>query len=100
MLSTMRCYYILVHGKLDWHGVPKDDDEVSQPMGFFCHRYLLASSELDAAEKAFRRVRSNLRDWLGEGGPKLDLDAEEVSEAPIYKLLLPENRAHSFYAEE
>lgn len=96
----MRCYYILIHGKLDWQGVARDDDEVSQPVGFFCHRYLLAANKSDAAEKAFRRVRANLSEWTTEGGPKLDLDAEEIAEAPIYKLLLPENRGHAFYAEE
>ena len=99
MFRRMRCYYILVHGKLDWQGVPRDD-EVSQPLGFFCHRYVLASNNSDAAEKAFRRVRANLGDWIGEGGPTLNLDAEETAEEPIYKLLLPENRAHAFYAEE
>jgi hypothetical protein len=96
----MRCYYILIHGKLDWQGTPQGDGEVSQPIGFYCHRYLLASNKPEAAEKAFRRVRANLNDWLGEGGPKLDLGAEEIAEAPIYKLLLPENRGHTFYAEE
>ncbi len=99
MLQAMRCYYILIHGKLDWQGVPRGD-EASQPIGFFCHRYVLASNKSDAAEKAFRRVRANLGDWIGEGGPTLDLAAEEIAEAPIYKLLIPENRAHAFYDEE
>lgn len=96
----MRCYYVLVHGKLDWQAPVVGDPEISQPPGFFCHRYVLASGEAEARRKAFQRVRANLKEWAVDGGPKLSLEAEEVSRAPIYKVLIPENRGHAFYEQE
>ncbi|RYF92227.1 MAG: hypothetical protein EON95_13120 [Caulobacteraceae bacterium] len=98
----MRCYYVLVHGRLDW-SVPPPGDDVSQPRGFYCHRYVLASDEPSAAQKAFERVRSTLDRkgrWLSEGGATLELEVEEICAAPLYMLLKPENRAHAFYEEE
>lgn len=101
----MRCFYVLVHGKLDWTTKPpqSDDADSLRPAGFYCHRFVLAPDEEGAAEKAFRRVRDNLdkqTGWLSEGAANLQLEAEEVDEAPVHKLLKPDNRGHTFYEEE
>jgi hypothetical protein len=99
--AAMRCYYVLVHGRLEWKAPPSSD--VSQPRGFYCHRYVLAADEQQAAKIAFERVRLNLdRDdgWLSDGSADLQLQAEEVSTAPFLKLLKPDNRGHTFYEQE
>src|SRR4028119_621237 len=65
----MRCYCVLIHGTLHWN-VAAPSEEVNQPRGFYCHRYVLASDEESAARIAFRRVRANLdrvRPWLSDG---------------------------------
>jgi hypothetical protein len=49
---------------------------------------------------ALRRVRENIEnqvDWLDAGLAALELEAEEVSVAPMYKLVKPDNRGHTFY---
>ncbi len=96
----MRCFYVLVHGKLEWECDPDIDDDFFQPSGFYCHRYVLAKGFEDAAEKAFRRVRKNLEKqtgWLGQGLAKLTLEAEELKPAPIHKLLRRGRRVRDFY---
>lgn len=98
----MHCYYVLVHGLLAWN-VPPSSQDVEQPKGFYCHRYVLASSYEKAAEMAFKKVRSNLdrdRHWISDGSATLTLEAEEVSRAPMYRLLRPDNPGHSFYVDE
>lgn len=97
----MRCYYVLVHGMLEWNVAPEREG-LSQPLGFYCHRYVLATDEQRAAEIAFGRVRMNLdKDggWLFGGSAILRLEAEEVSAAPFHMLLKPDNRGHTFYNE-
>lgn len=98
----MRCFYVFVHGELSWK-VPPPSENVSQPRGFYCHRYVLATDERRATDHAFARVRSNLDRygrWLSNGNAILTLEAEEVHEAPFYKLLKPDNRGHTFYEED
>ena len=97
----MRCYYVLVHGTLEWN-VAFPSEDVSQPRGFYCHRYVLATDEQRATEIAFERVHINLdRDggWLSNGA-FLKLEAEEVYVAPFRKLLKPDNRGHTFYEQD
>lgn len=99
----MRCFYVLVHGTLTWASGLPDPGEAPRAGGFYCHRYVLARTKEDAAEKAFRRVRDNLdkqTGWLRHGSAYLAMDAEELALAPLHKLLKPENRGHSFYAED
>ncbi|MFL6723890.1 MAG: hypothetical protein ACJ8FC_12405 [Sphingomicrobium sp.] len=99
----MRCFYVLVRGSLEWECEPEIDEDSFRPAGFHCHRYVLASGFEEAAEKAFRRVRKNFEKqtgWLGRGLVKLTLDAEELTPAPIRKLLRRDNRGHSFYATD
>jgi hypothetical protein len=99
----VRCYYVLVHGKLDWQSPPSQDGSVSQPAGFYCYRYVLAFDEAGAARKAFRRVRYNLdeqADWIRKGLAVLALDVEELAQAPMYKLLATDDRGHTFYESE
>lgn len=82
---------------------PGDNSDLGQPAGFYCHRHVLAPDETLAAEKAFHRVRENLdkqMGWLRDGLAALELHAEEVFPAPLYKLLKPDNRGHTFYAED
>jgi hypothetical protein len=102
----MRCFYVLVHGRLTWGGETSQvggDPSVVRPDGFFCHRYVLASDQDVARVLAFSRVRENLEKqtgWITRGLADLDLDAEEVTPAPMHKLLKPDNRGHSFYLED
>ena len=99
----MRCFYVLVHGSIEWDSEPAVDDEFFRPAGFHCHRYVLASGYKDAAERAFRRVRKNLEKqtgWIGQGLVKLTLEAEELTLAPMRKLLRRDNREHTFYDNE
>jgi hypothetical protein len=100
----VRCYYVLIHGKLDWQaevpGAP--DAENRRPAGFYCHRYVLAEDERSAAENAFQRVRANLdkqQGWLSAGAAVLKLEADEVNSAPMHKLLKPQSRGYTFYRE-
>jgi|GEM_PF-1778045 len=96
----MRCYYVLVHGKLDWNVAPPTEGEVYQPEGFYCHRFVLASGGESAGKIAFERVRTNLDRsgrWLSDGSATLTLEAEEVRSAPLHKLIKPDNRGHTFY---
>lgn len=100
----MRCYYVLVHGSLDWLGDRTAQDEMgsARPVGFYCHRYLLAADEAEATKTAFQRVLTNLdtkMGWVRDGLATVELEAEEVNPAPIYKLLKRENRGHTFYTE-
>jgi hypothetical protein len=96
----LRCFYVLVHGTLDWHSDHAEDEENFTPAGFYCHRYVFASGFEEAAEKAFRRVRKNLErqtGWIGRGLAKLTLEAEELTPAPMRNLLKRGNRGQKFY---
>lgn len=102
----MKCYYVLVHGRLDWSTTsprPDDDGETFQPEGFYCHRYVLASSIHHAQEAGFRRVRENLdrqTGWIRAKEVKLEMEAAEITSAPLYQLLKPDNRGHTFYESD
>lgn len=100
----MQCFYILIHGRLRWsNDAAKSDTEIGQPAGFFCHRYVLATDQDTAKRSAYKKVSSNLdrqMGWLCNGEAKLELQAEEVSEAPFLKAFMPTNRGHSFYRNE
>jgi len=101
----MRCYYVLIHGRLNWAPgrSPVDELGASVPQGFYCHRFVFASDEDAAIERAFRRVRLNLDEvtgWLRDEFATLNLEAEKIAIAPVYKLLLPTNRGHSFYEQK
>ncbi|MGJ3647913.1 hypothetical protein ACLB0R_05510 [Sphingomonas sp. GlSt437] len=83
----MRCYFVFIHGKLRWNVAAPNDPDCYQPSGFYCHRYVLASDEYGATRKAFERVRENLDRrgrWLSSGNAALDLEADEVSVAPLH----------------
>ncbi|WP_161391439.1 hypothetical protein [Croceibacterium xixiisoli] len=63
----------------------------------------MASTIRNAQEIAFRRVRENLdrqTGWVTAGAVTLELEAEETASAPIYRLLKPDNRGHTFYKQE
>lgn len=95
----MRCYRVLVHGRLDWHFASAAEDEF-RPRGLYCHRYVLAASEDEAREIAFRRVRQNfdrMGNWLSDGKASLELAADEVAPSSFLNLLRPDNRGHTFY---
>jgi hypothetical protein len=102
----MKCYYVLVHGRLSWSGTSLSTDnggEIFQPAGFYCPRYVLASTIHHTQEAAFRRVREGLdrqTGWIKAKAAKLELEAEETRPAPIYQLLKPDNRGHIFYERE
>lgn len=99
----MRCYYVFVHGSLSWVSPPVRCAAGTLPKGFYCFRWVLASTEEEAASRAFKRVEANLDNrtgWLTGGNAVLTLDVDEIRKAPLYKLLKRENRAHVFYEEE
>jgi len=82
---------------------PDRDGETFQPAGFYCHRYVLASSIHNAQDAAFRRVRDNLdrqTGWIKARAVNLKLEAEETTPAPIYHLMKPDNLGHTFYEQE
>ena len=97
----MRCFYVLVHGRLSWLVEPTElQGDVDQPVGFYCHRYILASNPKDAIQRAFGDVSNNLdgqTGWLRDHAAELKLEAEEVSRASLLKAFLPVNRGHTFY---
>lgn len=96
----MRCFYVLVHGTLDWPADHLDDEELFTPAGFYCHRYVLAAGYEEAAEKAFRRIRKNLErqtGWLKRGSVTLKLEAAELRPAPMHKLFRRRRRVRDFY---
>jgi hypothetical protein len=98
----VRCYYVLVHGKLEWL-VPSSDPEETQPAGFCCYRYVLAADGAAAKLQAFQRVEGNLKKntgWLTSGRASLQLEADEVSEAAFNNLLTPDKRGHIFYNDD
>ena len=102
---VVRCFYVLVHGKLRWRTEPAitDDPDDFRPTGFYCHRYVLASDRDGARDKVFRRVREDLEQqtgWVRNGLATVDLEAEEVADAAMHKLLKPDNRGHTFYNED
>jgi hypothetical protein len=96
----MRCFYVRVHGALDWPDEHIENEDMFTPAGFYCHRYVFASSYQEATEKAFLRVRNSLErqtGWIGQGLAKLTLEAEELAPAPMTKLLRRGNRGQTFY---
>ena len=100
----MRCFYVLVHGRLTWSPeAPNTVENWNLPAGFYCHRYVLAAHDEQAIDKAFLSVRENLDQqttWLTRGLATVDLKAEEVDPQPPYKLLKRVNRGHTFYAAD
>jgi hypothetical protein len=84
----MHCFYVMVHGTFKWDTPTVSPDQ--------------ASTTEAAQAKAFARVRLALSkdDWLNPHSVVLHLAADEITTAPFYKFLLPENRGHSFYTEE
>jgi hypothetical protein len=99
----MNCYYVLVHDRLNWSSLSAESDSLegaSRPAGFYAHHYVLASSVQIAQDAAFRRVRDNLDKATGRlstSAAEVDLEAEEAVPAPIWHLLKPADRGHTFY---
>ena len=96
----MRCFYVLVHGKLEWECEHEENEEMFTPAGFYCPRYVLASGYEDAVDRAFNRVRKNLEKqtgWMRQGLAKLTLEATELKPAPMYMLLRRRRKVKDFY---
>ena len=96
----MRCFNVLVHGRINW---PEDADSSVEPeedraVGFYCHRYILASTPNAAETKALQRVRENLEPRWVKRGARVELSVEEVSAASLFNGFLPDNRGHTFYS--
>lgn len=101
----MRCFYVLVHGRLEWRAnIPISDSlAATKPRGMYCHRYVLSADAESAKTKAFERVRNNLDQemgWLSKGWATLALEADAVVQASMLKLVRPDNRGHTFYTED
>ena len=72
----------------------------SRPHGFYAHRHVLAIRGDDAIRKAIEAVRNNLErqtGWVANRIAEVELEAEEVTEAPLWKAFLPQNLGHTFY---
>ena len=98
----MRCYYVLVHGQLEWLVPLSEEEGASQPSGFYCYRYVLAANQADAATRALQRVAHQFHkicDWVTTMNANLVLEADDVSEAAFYMLLKPDMRNHIIYDE-
>jgi hypothetical protein len=98
----MRCYYLLVHGILDWSpgAIAKWQLPETRPSGFYCHRHVFASSSEDAIGKVLAAVRSyyeDTTDWFVNELLDLKLEVEEIREAPFYKGLIKDNLGATFY---
>ena len=102
--ADMRCFYVLVHGRLRWLVGPTDlEGDVDQPAGLYCHRYVLASDRKAATQRAFDSVSANLdrqTGWLRDQAVELELEAEEVSQTSLLKAFSPVNRGHTFYESD
>ena len=100
----MRCFYVLVHGRLRWLVEPTAlEGDVDQLVGLYCHRYVLASDPKAAIQRAFESVSTNLdrqTGWLRDHAVKLELEVEEVARATLLKAFLPVNRGHTFYSSD
>lgn len=100
----MRCFHILLHGRLIWFGdAPALPTDTPQPAGFMCNHFVLASNQEAAIEKAEARVTRNFdlkTHWLREGKVGLTLEVEEVSQASLLRSLWPANQGFVFYADE
>jgi hypothetical protein len=87
----MNCYYIVVHGRLDWDAtLPRVDDGMTRPEGFLSHRYVLASTFSTAQEAALRGVREHFDKrfvWLKSKAARLRLEAAETDQVPLYHVL-------------
>ena len=105
-IHSMRCFYVNVHGKLIWRAEPipgEDEPDAVTPRGFYCYRYVLAQNIEMAQTKAFQRVRRTLEEqtqWLSLGYVTLELDADEVAEAPMRMALEPDNKGFTYYLED
>jgi len=99
----MHCFYVLIHGRLEWQAdVDPSDSLAVKPRGFYCHRYVLGADEVVAKTKAFERVSANFDrqlGWLSKGWVRLVLEADTVARAPMFKIVRPDNRGHTFYTE-
>ena len=98
----MRCFYILIHGRLRWL-VDPSERESDRPAGLYCHRYVLASDQKEATRKALKGVSNNLDQqtgWLRGNLAELELEVEKVNEASLLKAFLPVNKGHTFYDHE
>lgn len=97
----MRCYYVLLHGRLCWLGRSTELDlDMGRPAGLYCHKYVLAADLETATRKAINSVSNNLdrqTGWLRDGVARLELEAEEVVQSSFLKAFLPDKRGYTFY---
>ena len=93
----MRCYQVLVHGKLEWR-VPSSTPDETQPRGLYCTRHVLARSELQAAQKACANVTRALDRKLS-GAARSTCVADDIAPAQLWKLLA-RNPGLVFYNDE
>lgn len=97
----MRCFHVVVHGRIEWPEEQLADEALFTPAGFYCQRYVLASGFEDAADKAFRLVRRMIArqtGWFDGSAARLTLEVSELKPAPMIKLLRPRRRrVRDFY---
>lgn len=100
----MQCFYVLLHGRLAWNANATDrGQKAEQPVGLYCHRYVLASDREKAVQKAIDSASADLDNqtgWLRNRIIVLRWEAEEISNASFFKAFLPTNRGHTFYDKE
>ena len=96
----MRCYLVLVHGLFDYHLKPLPSGLDFQ--GFYAGRSVFARDEPHARERAFARVRKGLSAWnadVRDGLVSLRLEAEEISQVPLWYAFRRSNKGHTFYGD-
>ena len=98
----MKCYKLLVHGKLDWspEAVRKWHVPDTRPSGFYCTRFRFARSREEATAKVLEDVRTfyeQTTDWFVHDLLELGLEIEEISRAPFYLGLKKPNHVATFY---
>lgn len=96
----MRCYYVLVHGELQYHL----DREATglQSKGFVAARCLFARNAEEATFKAFAKVTRGLAERnadIRDGLISVKFEAEEVEVTNWWNAFRRFNRSHAFYQE-
>jgi hypothetical protein len=96
----MRCFYVLVHGRFDYHVDPVPTGLDIE--GFYASRCLFAHNADEAVQKAFAKVKNGLDDWntdIRDGLISIRFAADEVEPCAWWHAFRRFNRGHVFYAE-
>jgi hypothetical protein len=96
----MRIYSVLIHGAFQPHVRLEPSD--FQTHGFYTTRWVLARSEAEATEKAFRSATRELNRWpdLRDGLVSVNMEAEEIGPGSVWPWLRGGGRGFAFYFDD